>query len=152
MKKVFLLVVGKNKTDSLVKEEQEYLKRLKSFKLGIIELKLLDTKEKNDLQVIEKIKSLSDKNQATVILLEERGKQYTSPELSKYFYHFMEESPGPIIFIIGGAEGHGEKIKNFTPHHFSLSKLTLPHRFARLILIEQLYRAETIQQGHPYHK
>jgi len=152
LKKVFLIVVGKNKTDSLVKEEQEYLKRIKSFKLETIELKLFDSKEKNDLQVIDKIKSLSEKNQPTVILLEERGKQYTSPDLSNYFFNIIENSVGPVIFVIGGADGHGDEIKKSTHHHFSLSKLTLPHRFARLILIEQLYRVETIKQGHPYHK
>ena len=152
MKKVFLIVVGKNKTDSLVKEEQEYLKRIKSFKLETIELKLLNSKEKNDLQVLEKVKSLSEKNQPTVILLEERGKQYTSPDLSNYFFNIIENSVGPVIFVIGGADGHGNEIKKSTTHHFSLSKLTLPHRFARLILIEQLYRVETIKQGHPYHK
>ena len=152
MKKVFLIVVGKNKTDSIVKEEQEYLKRLKSFKLETIELKLLSSKEKNDLQVLEKIKSISEKNQPTIILLEETGKQYTSPGLSDYFFNIIENSAGPVIFVIGGADGHGDEIKKSTNHHLSLSKLTLPHRFARLILIEQLYRVETIKQGHPYHK
>ena len=152
MKKIFLVVVGKNKTDALVKEELEYLKRIKSFKLLILELRLLASKEKNDLQVLEKIKSLCDKNQPTILLLDERGQQYSSESFSNYFFNLLESSPGPLIFVIGGADGHGDLIKQSTPHHFSLSKFTLPHRFARLILIEQLYRAETIKRSHPYHK
>ena len=57
MKKIFLIVVGKNKTDALKKEEDNYLKRVKSFKLETIELKHFDSKEKNDEQVIQKIKA-----------------------------------------------------------------------------------------------
>ena len=152
MKKVYLIVVGKNKTDALAKEELEYLKRIKSFKPVILELKLLATKEKNDLQVLEKIKTLCDKSTPTVVLLDERGKQYSSKSFSSYFFNILEDSVGPLIFVIGGADGHGDLIKQSTPHSFSLSKFTLPHRFARLILIEQLYRAETIKRSHPYHK
>lgn len=152
MKKVFLIVVGKNKTDSLVKEEQQYLKRIKAFKLETIELKHFDSKEKNDEQVIQKIKSISGNQTPKVILLEETGELQTSTKFSREVFNFLEESSGPVIFVIGGAEGHGDRIKQSTKHHLSLSKMTLPHRFARLVLIEQLYRAETINTGHPYHK
>ena len=152
MKKVFLIVVGKNKTDALVKEEHQYLKRIKAFKLETIELKHFDSKEKNDDQVIQKINSISGSQTPKVILLEETGELQTSTKFSKEVFGFLESSSGPVIFVIGGAEGHGDEIKKFTRHHLSLSKMTLPHRFARLVLIEQLYRAETINTGHPYHK
>ena len=152
MKKVFLIVVGKNKTDALKKEEDNYLKRIKSFKLEVIELKHFDSKQKNDDQVIQKIKIISGGLAPKVILLEETGELQTSIKFSKKVFGFLKESSAPVIFVIGGAEGHGDETKKFTRHHLSLSQMTLPHRFARLVLIEQLYRAETINSGHPYHK
>ena len=153
MKKVILIVVGKSKEESFLKEEKEYLKRLRNIQLDIIELKAQPTKDKNDDQVIEKITSLSNKTKPPTILLDEKGAQYNSINFSNWLYSKLESNlSAPLVFVIGGAEGHGDTIKQFANESITLSKMTLPHRLARLIFIEQIYRAETIQLQHPYHK
>lgn len=83
-----------------------------------------------------------------VIVLDERGSQFTSIEFSTY----LEKQIQPISFIIGGAYGLSEKIKKKSNLQISLSKMTMPHVMARVMLVEQLYRAYTIRENHPYHK
>ena len=151
MKTVHLIVVGKNKDDSLVSWEKDFLKRLKTISLQIHELKHFESKEKNDEQVINKAKQLTGKTNPFIILLDERGKTFTSEKFSPWLFDLLQTNDS-IIFVIGGAEGHGEEIKKFSNSNIRLSDFTLPHRLARTIFVEQIYRAETLKLGHPYHK
>ena len=151
MKSIHLIVVGKNKDDSLSSWENDFKKRLKSISLKIHELKHYETKNKNDEQVINKAKSLSGKNNPNIILLDERGKTFTSEKFAKWLFNEFQLSDS-LIMVIGGAEGHGEEIKKVAKGSFRLSDFTLPHRLARTLLVEQIYRAETLHIGHPYHK
>lgn len=144
-------MIGKSKEEAFIKNEQDYLKRLKNIQFELVEIKALSSKEKNDEQAISKINTLLNKSTAKVILLDENGRQYNSNEFSSWIYSNLEVSNN-MIFVIGGSEGHGKKIKEYCDHMISLSKMTLPHRVARLMIIEQIYRAETIQNNHPYHK
>ena len=82
-----------------------------------------------------------------VILLDERGSQLSSPNFSELLFSANKD----IIFIIGGAYGVDDSIRNRADYIWSLSKLVFPHELVRLLLIEQLYRADCIQRGHPYH-
>ncbi len=86
-----------------------------------------------------------------LVLLDERGKSYSSPQLAAWLGSLRDASVREVAFVIGDADG-------FTPAHrakadalLSLSAMTLPHRIAQLVLVEQLYRAGTILAGHPYH-
>lgn len=151
MKTIHLIVVGKNKDDSLSSWEKDFTKRLRTISLKIHELKHFESKEKNDEQVIQKAKSLSGKNSPNIILLDERGKTYTSQKFSGWLFDELKLTDS-LIFVIGGAEGHGEEIKKVSKSGLKLSDFTLPHRMARTIFVEQIYRAETIHIGHPYHK
>lgn len=81
------------------------------------------------------------------ILLDEKGKQLSSPELSKVVF----ENGGDIVFIIGGAYGVDETISKRAQFVWSLGKLVYPHQLVRIIIAEQLYRAHSINTGHPYH-
>ena len=81
------------------------------------------------------------------VILDMRGKMYSSVD----FTTALEKWHNPT-FIIGGAEGHHAEIINSTPHIISLGKMTMPHNMAYLLLIEQLYRAQCIKNGHPYHR
>ena len=153
MKKVILIVSGKSKEEFYLKEEKNYLKKIKNIDLDIIELKPQISKEKNDQQVIDKINSVSNKVKPTTILLDEKGSLLNSTEFSNWLYSKLESNSSiPLILVVGAAEGHGAAIKKFAHGSISLSKMTLPHRLARLMLIEQIYRAETIHLRHPYHK
>jgi len=86
-----------------------------------------------------------------IIALDERGKDQTTQQLSKQLANWRQDGLD-MTFLIGGADGLDPSLKESAHAMWRLSSLTLPHAMARLILIEQLYRAWTILQGHPYHR
>lgn len=90
------------------------------------------------------------KDDTFVILLDERGKLFDSPALSKLLLEPLENSK-PVTIIIGGAYGVDETIHTRADAVWSLSPLVFPHQLVRLILTEQLYRSQEIAVGHPYH-
>ena len=151
MKDIHLVVVGKNKDDSLSTWENNFTKRLKTIGLKIHELKYLESKSKNDAQVIHKIHQLSENSTKKIILLDEKGKSLTSRKFSEFIFKNLEDYKN-LFFVVGGADGHGDEIKQIAHEKIKLSDLTLPHRLARVIFTEQLYRAESIYLNHPYHK
>lgn len=126
----------------------DYIKRL-PFKL---EINQIDSKDKfpSDKQKIYEGELLLKSVQKNdfLIALEEKGKQFTSPEFSNY----ISKITRPIVFVIGGAYGLSEEVRNRADLILSLGKITMPHVLARVILVEQIYRAHTIEKNHPYHK
>lgn len=86
-----------------------------------------------------------------VILLDETGKSLNTRELCDRLTRLAEESPD-LALLIGGADGHAPVVRARAVESWSLSRLTLPHGLARVLLIEQLYRAQTLASGHPYHR
>lgn len=88
---------------------------------------------------------------AYIVALDLSGRQYSSEEFSVIFSRQMMEGKD-IDFIIGGAFGLNQSILNLSNAKLCLSKMTLPHQMAKLMLLEQIYRAQTILDGHPYHK
>ena len=146
-----LLVVGK-KHESWVSEGIErYQKRLK--RPFDIEWVLLPHSAYEDLKArqdeSERILLRLNANDF-VILLDERGKVLDSPALSNLLTAKLDISQ-PITLIIGGAYGVDETVHQRADFVWSLSPLVFPHQLVRLILIEQLYRAQEIAHGHPYH-
>jgi 23S rRNA (pseudouridine1915-N3)-methyltransferase len=129
---VKILVLGKLKNIYLKRLEEEYLKRI-SFPVAILEVK--------ESKVEEFSKS------SHLVLLDETGKQYTSADFCKY----LQSKLSHITFLVGGPYGISPQISKLAAEKISLSQMTLPHALARLILIEQLYRANTIIKNHPYH-
>jgi 23S rRNA (pseudouridine1915-N3)-methyltransferase len=85
-----------------------------------------------------------------VILLDERGAQLTSPEFSELLATRYDPVIDPVI-VIGGAYGVDDRLRQRADKVVSLSKMVLPHQLVRLVLTEQIYRAQAIAQGHPYH-
>ena len=94
------------------------------------------------------LKHLQDDD--VVFLLDERGKLYDSPHLSHLLLQPLERSR-QVVIIIGGAYGVDENVRKRADLIWSLSPLVFPHQLVRLLLIEQLYRAQEIAAGHPYH-
>jgi 23S rRNA (pseudouridine1915-N3)-methyltransferase len=86
-----------------------------------------------------------------VIAMDERGAQWSTTELAQSVSTWMKEG-GDTVFIIGGADGLATAIKNSADEVLALSALTLPHALARILLVEQLYRAVSLIKGHPYHR
>ncbi len=88
---------------------------------------------------------------ARLITLDEQGQMLSSYEFTAMIARLRDEALD-VGFAIGGPDGHGEPLKDAAHFQLSLSRLTLPHGLARIVLAEQLYRAVTIMQGHPYHR
>ena len=88
----------------------------------------------------------------TTVVLEPTGKSLTSEAFSAFIRDTRDGGSKSCIFLIGGPDGHGEAALASASLKLSLGALTLPHGLARVVLVEQLYRAATILSGHPYHR
>ena len=86
-----------------------------------------------------------------MILLDDGGKQLTSPKLADYVQKLLNRGAQQIVFVIGGAFGFSDAVRSRSNSSWSLSKLTFPHHLVRTIFLEQLYRAFTILNGERYH-
>lgn len=86
-----------------------------------------------------------------VILLDERGKEFTSREFASYIDKKTLSLPGNLVFVIGGPYGFSQDVYDRANDKVSLSKMTFSHEMVRLFFVEQLYRAMTILRGEPYH-
>lgn len=154
--KITLLVVGKTEDKYLLEGMEKYLNRLKhyiSFNLVVIP-ELKNTKNLTEAQQKTKeaesiMKQLNNADQ--VVLLDEKGKKYTSVSFSAYLNKHMIGSVQHLVFIIGGPYGFDESIYARANSSLSLSDMTFSHQMVRLFFIEQLYRAFSILKGEPYH-
>ena len=86
------------------------------------------------------------------VVLDEDGRQFTSEAFATFMRDQREKGARSLAFVIGGPDGHGEKMLAGADLKLSLGAMTLPHMLARVLLAEQLYRAATILTGHPYHR
>jgi 23S rRNA (pseudouridine1915-N3)-methyltransferase len=89
---------------------------------------------------------------SAVVLLDAAGKQFTSPQFAKWVGELRDRGVRELVFLCGGAEGFPEEVRAKATQKVSLSTLTMPHEFARVLLAEQIYRAFAILAGHPYPK
>jgi 23S rRNA (pseudouridine1915-N3)-methyltransferase len=88
---------------------------------------------------------------STLVLMDSRGKQFSSEEFAQFIGNHRDRNPAPLVFAIGPADGFSEATCSAAQHTISLGNMTLAHELARTVLLEQVYRAFTILQGHPYH-
>lgn len=88
---------------------------------------------------------------ARIVALDERGTAWSTRDLAHRLEQFMQAG-GDTAFLIGGADGLAKRCRHQADHCWSLSALTLPHLLVRVVLAEQLYRAFTLLEGHPYHR
>jgi 23S rRNA (pseudouridine1915-N3)-methyltransferase len=86
-----------------------------------------------------------------LVLLDSHGKQLSSEELAQFIQDHQQRSSQPLLFAIGGADGFTAETRSAASFTLSLGKMTIAHELARVVLLEQLYRAFTILSGHPYH-
>jgi|TARA_B110000305_G_C19459873_1_gene653502 23S rRNA (pseudouridine1915-N3)-methyltransferase len=153
--KIKLLVVGKTSGSFLVPLISDYVKRINRFvNFEIIEINNIKLKKVNSLEIqkregVKILDKIDKKDQ--VFILDEKGKSYNSIDFSKFIENKIVNSSKNIIFIIGGAYGFSEKIYSRSNSIISLSKMTFSHQIIRLFMVEQLYRALTIINNHPYH-
>tara|TARA_Y100001968_G_scaffold92741_1_gene83379 strand:+ start:157 stop:594 length:438 start_codon:yes stop_codon:yes gene_type:complete len=136
-----IIAIGKIKKKWIQEGIEMYLKRLPG-------LEVKEIKDSTQIKEEHSIKEIISKNEI-LITLNENGQSFTSKQLATKLLNSHNQN---ITFIIGGALGLPPSLNNSATWQLSLSPLTFPHEIARLLLIEQLYRAKSISQGGPYHK
>jgi 23S rRNA (pseudouridine1915-N3)-methyltransferase len=98
------------------------------------------------------LRKLKLDSSATIVLLDASGKQFTSQQFSKWLGDLRDRGTRELVFLCGDAEGFPADLRAAAKQKLSLSTLTMPHEFARVVLAEQIYRAFAILAGHPYPK
>ena len=135
--RVRILAVGKLKQGPMLHLIQDYLKRCQ-WKIEIAEL------DPN----ADFISRISEKK--TLVLLDEKGESLTSHGFAQFIQEMQNHQVSSLTFVIGGANGVNNEVKKRANYTLAFGRATWPHMMARLMLIEQLYRAEQILKGHPY--
>ncbi|HLT00066.1 MAG TPA: 23S rRNA (pseudouridine(1915)-N(3))-methyltransferase RlmH [Acholeplasma sp.] len=146
--RIKIISVGKIKQPEIISLIENYTKQMKQFSIVEIPDEKDETgMEKEGQQILSKI----DKD-AFVIVLAIEGKTFDSKEFAEYLNTVSMHHSSTINFIIGGSYGLSKSVKEKADFLLSFSKMTFPHQLMRLILVEQIYRAEAILKNHPYHK
>ncbi|HSR68221.1 MAG TPA: 23S rRNA (pseudouridine(1915)-N(3))-methyltransferase RlmH [Acidobacteriota bacterium] len=150
------LWVGKTRKASLADLEKEYLKRIRRFHpAGVSTVPEQNRKDAHQSAAAERreaeaiLKRLP--SQARLVVLDERGSQVTSRGLAGWLKHWTLGGLSQVVFVVGGHTGLPQEVRGKADRILSLSRMTLPHELARVVLLEQIYRAATILQGLPYH-
>ncbi len=143
--KITIVVVGKLKDAGLSRLVADYIKRISRY-ARVDEIELRDGPD--DEVKARMQKAIPDR--AHVVALEVEGRALSSGGLAKHIESCQNRSVGAICFLIGGSYGLPKTLSQSADMTLSLSALTLPHRLARLLLVEQVYRAYTIIRNEPY--
>jgi 23S rRNA (pseudouridine1915-N3)-methyltransferase len=156
--KVSILAVGRLKSGAEQTQFNRYYdlfnasaRNLRIPPLGIVEIgesRGATPEERKEEEAAELLAKLGAQR---LIALDEGGKEVSSYEFTAMFSRLRDEALD-VAFAIGGPDGHGDALKAAAHFQLSLGRMTLPHGLARIVLTEQLYRAVTIMQGHPYHR
>ena len=153
--KLAILAVGHKPPVWVAQGCAEYVKRMpRDLPLSIVEVKPepRGSKSREQLLAAEKVRLLMAlQGYQRMVILDERGADLPTLQLADRLARWMR-SGGATAFVIGGADGIDEALKQQADEAIRLSSLTLPHALARLILCEQLYRAISIVRNHPYHR
>ena len=139
-----ILAVGKVKESCILEGIHEYLKRMKG-RIEIVEVKD-STKEKEGIEIAGRLEKLDG---FLTVALNEHGKEMASLEFSEFIKNNFNKN---LCFIVGGPDGLDKSILEGVDHTLALSRMTFTHEMARLLLVEQLYRAFSIIDGKKYHR
>lgn len=141
--KLKIVWIGKTKDPAIQSLTTEYLKRISRY----VEVEGLPLADEAALL------KLRDKSRPvhTLVLLDSRGKELSSEEFAEFLQNHQDRNPQPLVLAIGPADGFSDAARKAANTSLSLGKMTLPHELARVVLLEQVYRAFTILKGHPYH-
>ncbi|KEI35274.1 23S rRNA (pseudouridine(1915)-N(3))-methyltransferase RlmH [Allofrancisella frigidaquae] len=154
--KIKILSLGEKPPKWVTDGFEEYKKRLsKAIPVELIELPIAKrTKTGNPTLWLEQeaktiLNRLSDNDY--LVILDVQSKLISTEELANKMQNWKLNNPN-IVILIGGPDGIDQSIKNLAKDKISISKMTFPHPIVRIIIAEQIYRAHTILEGHPYHK
>ena len=137
--------IGKTKEAAIQSLTEEYLKRLSRYG----DVQGMAVRDESALLKLGGREARPTRH--TLVLLDSRGKQLSSEEFAEFLGNHQDRNPLPLLFAVGPANGFTEEARQEANSLLSLGKMTVAHELARVVLLEQLYRAFTILKGHPYH-
>jgi 23S rRNA (pseudouridine1915-N3)-methyltransferase len=145
--------IGRTKEPAIQSLTEEYLRRISRYvptegRVLRDEAALLEACGRS---VSTRSRKPARSEKSTLVLMDSRGKELTSEQFAQFLGNCQDRNPLPLVFAVGPADGFTELATVAAQHIFSLGKFTLAHELARVVLLEQLYRAFTILKGHPYH-
>ena len=156
--KIKVAWIGKTKEPAIQSLTDEYLKRISRY----AQAEGVALRDENALLEMCGIMSpgksgrtksgrTTSNGKSTLVLMDSSGKQFSSEEFARFVGDYQDRNPLPLVLAIGPADGFSEAARGAAQHLISLGKMTLAHELARVVLLEQIYRAFTILKGHPYH-
>ena len=145
--------IGRTKEPAIQSLTDEYLKRISRY-AQVEGLALRD--EAALLQMCGRTRAggatrTTSAGKLTLVLMDPRGKQFSSEQFACFLGDYQDRNLLPLAFAVGPADGFSEAVRSAAQHTISLGRMTLAHELARVVLLEQVYRAFTILKGHPYH-
>jgi 23S rRNA (pseudouridine1915-N3)-methyltransferase len=144
--RVRILAVGTRMPEWVTAGYEEYTRRMrKDMRVDLEEIPVGRARADEEKRLLERI------GDDYLVALDERGKSLTTLQLAKWLAERQQDGRN-LTFVIGGPDGHGPGILAKASLRWSLSSLTFPHAMVRVILAEQLYRAHSVLQNHPYHR
>ena len=146
--KIKIAWIGKTKEPAIASLTEEYLKRISRY-VHVEGIALLD--EPALLEMTRRSAEMKSGSKSTLALMDSRGKEFSSEQFAKFLGDYQDRNPLPLVIAVGGADGFNDAARAAAQHILSLGKMTLAHDLARVVLLEQVYRAFTIVKGHPYH-
>ena len=143
--KIKVAWIGKTKEAAIAALTDEYLKRISRY------CPVEGITFRGEADLLAKSGAGKSSSKSTLVLMDSGGKEFSSEQFAKFLGDYQDRNPLPLVFAIGGADGFTTEARSSAQHVISLGKMTLAHELARVVLLEQVYRAFTILKGHPYH-
>ena len=152
--RIRVLSVGRDRSGLYAPAGEEYARRFARYgKIALEEVpearRAAGTPKARDEEAASLLARVGARDR--VVALDERGREATSEELARRLGGWLRDGRD-VVLVVGGSDGLGQAVRERADEALSLSRMTLAHRLARLVLLEQLYRAFTILRGEPYHK
>jgi 23S rRNA (pseudouridine1915-N3)-methyltransferase len=143
--KIKIAWIGKTKQPEIEGLTHEYLGRLRHY------AEVEGTAVKDESALLKLCAREARPARHSLVLLDSRGKQLSSEEFARWIDDYQQRNSSPLLFAVGAADGFSDEARRAATLVLSLGKITLAHELARVVLLEQIYRAFTILKGHPYH-
>lgn len=143
--KIKVAWIGKTKDRAIAALTEQYLQRIQPY--AAIEGIVL----RDEADLVRKFESRKAPAESTLVLMDSRGQEFSSEQFAKFLGDYQDRNPLPLVFAIGAADGFSDETRSGARQVISLGKMTLAHELARVVLLEQVYRAFTILKRHPYH-
>lgn len=148
MLKISIYAVGKLKEAFWKDAVAEYLKRLG----GYADVQIREIPDSNAEKEAQALLAALPEGNVPILLMDIRGKETSSEGLARKISDYALQGQSHLVFIIGGSDGVTAEVRKRATERISFGPITLPHNLARVVLVEQLYRAFKINRGEPYHK